>query len=235
MTAPLLLVLSGIESVARGASSASGARQRSAAGSAGAAQSGPSGDKSPGRRGAASTTAGRVLANATFAGGCFWCMQHPFDELAGVISTTAGYTGGQKDNPTYEEVSAGGTGHRESVEVVYDPAVVPYSKLLDVFWHNIDPTDNRGQFCDKGSQYRSAIFYHDEVQRKMAEESRQALVKSGRFKEPLVTDILPAARFWPAEGYHQKYYEKNPVRYRFYRYNCGRDNRLESLWGAPPS
>jgi peptide-methionine (S)-S-oxide reductase len=166
---------------------------------------------------------------ATFAGGCFWCMEGPFDSLPGVISVTSGYTGGHVTNPTYEQVSAGGTGHRESVEIVFDPTKITYAKLLDVFWHNVDPTDNDGQFCDKGSQYRSAIFYHDETQKRLAEESKAAVVKKlGR----VYTDILPASIFWRAEDYHQHFYKKNPVRYHFYRFNCGRDQRLKSLWGS---
>jgi len=171
-------------------------------------------------------------ATAIFAGGCFWCMEHPFDSLPGVISVTAGYTGGHVVNPTYEDASAGGTGHRESVEIVFDPAKISYAKLLDVFWHNIDPTDNEGQFCDKGSQYRSAIFYQDLSQKKLAEQSRAEVQK--KFGH-VYTDILPASHFWRAEEYHQHYYRKNPVRYLFYRFNCGRDQRLKALWGAAPS
>ena len=166
-------------------------------------------------------------AVATFAGGCFWCMEGPFDKLPGVISTTSGYTGGTKANPTYEEVSNGGTGHRESVEVVYDPRKVTYAQLLDTFWHNVDPTDNSGQFCDHGPQYRSAIFYHDAEQKRLAEASKAALEK--RFR--VATDILSASQFWRAEEYHQDYYKKNPIRYHFYRFNCGRDQRLEQIWG----
>jgi len=177
---------------------------------------------------------GPHLAKATFAGGCFWCMEPPFDRLAGVVSTTSGYTGGEKVDPTYEEVSAGGTGHAESVEVLYDPAKVSYEKLLDVFWHNVDPTVRDRQFCDTGHQYRTAIFTHDETQKRLAEQSRAALQKSKPFKEEIVTEIVPAGRFYPAEEYHQDYYKKNPVRYKFYRYNCGRDRRLEQLWGKPP-
>ena len=169
---------------------------------------------------------------ATFAGGCFWCMEHPFDQLEGVLSVTVGYTGGQKKNPTYEEVSSGTTGHAESVQIVYDPAKITYTKLLDVFWHNIDPTVKNQQFCDVGNQYRTAIFYHNEEQKRLAEESRIALEKSGRFKGPIYTEIVPASEFYPAEEYHQHYYKKNPIRYKFYRYNCGRDQRLEELWGS---
>jgi peptide-methionine (S)-S-oxide reductase len=170
-------------------------------------------------------------AVATFAGGCFWCMVPPFQKTPGVISVTSGYTGGTKSHPTYEEVSDGNTGHRESVEVVYDPAKVTYAQLLDTFWHNVDPTDNSGQFCDHGSQYRSAIFYHDAEQKRLAEESKAALQK----RLHVVTDIQPASQFWPAEEYHQDYYKKNPVRYHFYRFNCGRDQRLEEIWGKAPA
>jgi len=172
---------------------------------------------------------------AIFAGGCFWCMEHPFDELNGVISVTSGYTGGTKAKPSYEEVSSGSTGHAEAVEVVYDPGKVSYEKLVDVFWHNIDPLTANAQFCDHGTQYRSAIFYLDDEQKRIAEASKEALAKSGRFDKPIVTQIAAASSFWPAEGYHQHYYKTNPVRYKFYRYNCGRDQRLEQLWGKPNS
>ena len=168
---------------------------------------------------------------ATFAGGCFWCMEPPFDELPGVISTTSGYTGGQKKNPTYEEVSAGGTGHTESVEVVFDPAKVTYQQLLDVFWKNIDPTTPDRQFCDVGSQYRSAIFYHSDEQKRLALASKKTIDDSGRFKQPVVTEIVPAAPFYHAEEYHQDYYKKNPIRFKYYKYGCGRAKRLEQLWG----
>jgi peptide-methionine (S)-S-oxide reductase len=170
-------------------------------------------------------------AIATFAGGCFWCMEPPFDKIDGVLSTTSGYTGGNKENPTYKEVSRGSTGHAESVQVVYDPKRVSYEQLLNVFWHNIDPTSAGGQFCDWGNQYRSEIFYHDENQKRLAEQSKAALEKSKPFKEPIVTRITAATTFWPAEEYHQDYYQKNPVRYKFYRYGCGRDKRLQELWG----
>jgi peptide-methionine (S)-S-oxide reductase len=172
---------------------------------------------------------------AVFAGGCFWCMEHPFDELDGVVSVTSGYTGGSKANPTYQEVSAGITGHTEAVQVVYDPAKVSYQKLVDVFWRNIDPLTANAQFCDHGTQYRSAIFYRDDEQKRVAEASKEALTKSGRFDKPIVTQIAQASTFWPAEDYHQHYYKTNPVRYKFYRYNCGRDQRLEQLWGKPNS
>ncbi len=168
------------------------------------------------------------LAKATFAGGCFWCMVHPFDELKGVVKVTSGYAGGQTKDPTYEEVSAGATGHRESVEILYDPRQITYAKLLDVFWHNVDPTNNIGQFCDQGPQYRSAIFYHDAEQKRLAGASKAALQK--RMK--VYTDVLPAGYFYAAEEYHQDYYKKNPVRYRFYRLNCGRDYVLDKIWGT---
>jgi peptide-methionine (S)-S-oxide reductase len=168
---------------------------------------------------------------ATFAGGCFWCMESPFDKLPGVQSVTVGYTGGEVKNPTYEQVSNGGTGHREAVQVVYDPARVSYAQLLDVFWHNVDPADNAGQFCDKGPQYRSAIFYHDATQKNLADESKRNVQK--RIAN-VATDILPASAFYRAEEYHQHYYKKNPVRYQFYRFNCGRDRRLAAVWGKSP-
>ncbi|MGA8752153.1 peptide-methionine (S)-S-oxide reductase MsrA [Candidatus Deferrimicrobium sp.] len=171
------------------------------------------------------------LEKATFAGGCFWCMEHPFDALPGVLSVTSGYTGGQKKNPTYQEVSAGGTGHAEAVQIVYDPSKITYGKLLDVFWHNIDPTTVDRQFCDSGHQYRSAIFYHTEEQRKEALQSKAELEKTKPFKEPVVTGIDPAGVFYPAEEYHQHYYKKNPIRYWYYRNGCGRDQRLKELWG----
>lgn len=178
---------------------------------------------------AATSTA--QLKKATFAGGCFWCMEPPYDGLPGVVSVTSGYIGGQKANPTYEEVSAGGTGHAEAVQVLYDPRKVSYQKLLDRFWHNIDPTVKDRQFCDVGNQYRSGIFYHDEEQRRLALESKKALEAKKPFKEPIVTEVVAATRFYPAEEYHQKYYKKNPIRYKFYRTNCGRDSRLKQLWG----
>ena len=171
-------------------------------------------------------------AKATFAGGCFWCMEPPFEKLDGVRSVTSGYTGGQKTDPTYEEVSAGGTGHAESIQIVFDPAKVTYEKLLDVFWHQIDPLTKDAQFCDHGPQYRSAIFFHDEAQRQAAEAARDALAKSGRFDQPIVTQIVRASTFWPAEDYHQDYYKKNPIRYAYYRRSCGRDRTLEKIWGT---
>jgi peptide-methionine (S)-S-oxide reductase len=174
-------------------------------------------------------------ALATFAGGCFWCMEPPYDKLDGVLATTSGYTGGDKADPTYQEVSAGGTGHAEAVQITYDPAKVSYGELLEVFWRNIDPLDAGGQFCDRGDQYRTAIFVHDEEQRQLAEASKQALVDSRRFEQPIVTEIAAAGPFYPAEDYHQDYYEKNPLRYKFYRWNCGRDQRLAEVWGEQPT
>jgi peptide-methionine (S)-S-oxide reductase len=184
---------------------------------------------------AAQVTPAAGRQTAIFAGGCFWCMEHPFDEIDGVLSVTSGYTGGAKAKPTYEEVSSGTTGHAEAVEVVYDPAKASYQKLVDVFWHNIDPLAANAQFCDHGTQYRSAIFYQGEEQKRIAEASKEALEKSGRFDKPIATQIVAASTFWPAEGYHQHYYRTNPVRYKFYRLNCGRDQRLEQLWGKPNS
>jgi peptide-methionine (S)-S-oxide reductase len=170
-------------------------------------------------------------AKATFAGGCFWCMEPPYDKLPGVISTISGYMGGKNANPTYQDVSSGTTGHAEVVQVTYDPKKVTYEKLLDVFWVNVDPTVKDRQFCDAGNQYRTAIFYHDEAQRKAAEASKAALAKSKPFKQDIVTPIEMAAPFYAAEDYHQDYYVKNPVRYKFYRNGCGRDARLKELWG----
>jgi peptide-methionine (S)-S-oxide reductase len=177
-------------------------------------------------------TAAPTLEKATFAGGCFWCMVHPFDGLPGVVSVTSGYTGGQKKKPTYEEVSAGGTGHAEAVQIVYDPSKISYEKLLDVFWHNIDPTAKDRQFCDSGNQYRSGIFYHNDEQHRLALASKERLEKNKPFKGPIVTGIVQAGEFYAAEEYHQDYYKKNPVRYKYYRYSCGRDQRLKELWGS---
>jgi peptide-methionine (S)-S-oxide reductase len=171
-------------------------------------------------------------AFAIFAGGCFWCMEPPFDALPGVLSTTSGYTGGRVENPSYQQVSEGGTGHREAVRVEYDPTRVSYPQLLDVFWHNVDPLDAGGQFCDRGSQYESAIFVADAEERRLAEASKRALEASGRFDRPVATRILAASAFYPAEEYHQDYARRNPLRYRYYRYGCGRDARLEAVWGA---
>ena len=171
------------------------------------------------------------LRTATFAGGCFWCVEADFEKVDGVVEVISGYTGGHQENPTYQEVSAGGTGHVEAVQVTYDPAKVSYTQLLDYFWRHVDPTDPDGQFVDRGSQYRSVIFYHDEEQKRLAEESERELEKSGRFAKPIVTDILPFTKFYPAEEYHQDYYKKNPVRYKFYRWNSGRDQFLTRVWG----
>jgi len=169
-------------------------------------------------------------ARATFAGGCFWCMEPPFDELDGVSSTTAGYIAGKTKNPTYEQVSTGTTGHTEALQVVYDPKKISYEKLLEVFWRNIDPLAANGQFCDLGSQYRSGIFYHDGNQQNAAEKSKNAI--QARFKQPVATEITAATVFYPAEDYHQDYYKKNPLRYKLYSHGCGRAQRLEEVWGA---
>ena len=168
-------------------------------------------------------------AIAIFAGGCFWCVEADFDKVPGVISTTSGYINGRTPNPTYEQVSRGGTGHAEAVEIVFDPAKVSYEKLLDVFWHNIDPLTKDYQFCDHGDQYRSGIFYLGDAQRQLAERSKAAV--QARFKEPVQTEIAAAGTFYKAEDYHQDYHQKNPIRYKFYRFNCGRDARLQQLWG----
>jgi peptide-methionine (S)-S-oxide reductase len=175
-----------------------------------------------------------ATAKATFAGGCFWCMEEAFDKLPGVIATTSGYMGGRTKNPTYEQISTGRTGHAEVVQVEYDPAKVTYEKLLDTFWRNIDPTQKDAQFCDHGSQYRSAIFYHDDEQRRAVEASRTALAGNKPFKGEIVTQVAKADVFYPAEGYHQDYYQKNPVRYQFYKSGCGREARLKELWGSRP-
>ncbi len=161
--------------------------------------------------------------------GCFWCGESDMEKVHGVLSVVSGYTGGAVKEPSYEEVSSGGTGHRESVEVTYDPAQVTYQHLLTVFWHNIDPVDSHGQFCDHGEQYKAAIFYHDAAQKQAAEASKAGVAR--RFPN-VVTDVLPAGTFYVAEDYHQDYYKKNPTRYKFYRFNCGRDERLKELWGA---
>jgi len=168
---------------------------------------------------------------ATFAGGCFWCIEADFEKIEGVVAVTSGYTGGTAEDPSYKQVSAGGTGHTEAVRVVFDPEVVSYRDLLEVFWHNIDPTVADRQFCDVGSQYRSGIFYHDEAQREAAERSRAELERSKPFPEPVVTEITAAPAFYPAEAYHQDYYKKNKLRYSYYRKGCERDRRLAELWG----
>lgn len=172
---------------------------------------------------------------ATFAGGCFWCMEPPFDKLDGVISTTSGYTGGHKADPTYKHVSAGGTGHTEAIQIEYDPAKISYEELLVVFWKNIDPTTSDRQFCDQGSQYRSGIFFLNEAQKSAAEKSLKTIQQTKPFDEAVVTEITSASTFYPAEEYHQDYYQKNPLRYKYYRYSCGRDQRLEQLWGEAAS
>jgi peptide-methionine (S)-S-oxide reductase len=169
-------------------------------------------------------------AVATFAGGCFWCVESDFDHVPGVISTTSGYTGGSLANPNYHQVSAGGTGHAESVEVIYDPKKVSYAKLLGYFWHHVDPTVKDQQFCDHGNQYRTAIFVHNDEERKLAEDSKKKV--AAELGKPVYTEIVPAGKFYPAEEYHQEYYKKNPVQYKFYRWNCGRDQRIEQIWGA---
>ncbi len=172
----------------------------------------------------------RVLATATFAGGCFWCTESDFEKYEGIVDVISGYTGGHKENPTYEEVSAGSTGHLEAVQIRFDESVISYERLLDIFWKHVDPTDPGGQFVDRGAQYRSAIFYHDGRQKQLAEASKQALTQTKRFDRPIVTEIRPAASFYPAETYHQGYYKKNPLRYKFYRYNSGRDQFLQRAW-----
>ncbi|MCB9756899.1 MAG: peptide-methionine (S)-S-oxide reductase MsrA [Candidatus Omnitrophica bacterium] len=171
------------------------------------------------------------LEKATFAGGCFWCMEPFLEKIKGVKSVTAGYTGGHTKNPTYEEVCSGTTGHAEAVEVVFDPAVVSYSKILQIVWYNIDPTAVNSQFADHGTQYRSAIFYHNEEQKRLAEESKKALAASGKFDQPIVTEIVPATVFYPAEEYHQDYYKKNSLRYNAYHQASGRERTLDKIWG----
>ena len=180
----------------------------------------------------------QAASNATqgkayFAGGCFWCMEEVFENVEGVLSVTSGYMGGTVARPSYEEVSAGRTGHAESVEVVYDPTKVSYQKLLDAFWLNVDPITPNAQFCDHGSQYRSAIFFQTDEEKRTSETSKQAIEQSSRFKDQIVTQIVMASQFYPAEEYHQDFYKKNPIRYKFYKYNCGRAQRLETLWGKP--
>ena len=168
---------------------------------------------------------------AIFAGGCFWCMEPPFDKLDGVISTTSGYTAGHRENPTYKEVSAGNTGHTEAIQITFDSEKISYAELLEVFWRNIDPVAKNRQFCDSGAQYRSGIYYLNEKQEKAAKHSLQQLQKNKPFEEAITTEIIAASTFYPAEDYHQDYYLKNPLRYKFYRYRCGRDQRLSELWG----
>ncbi|HMS86178.1 MAG TPA: peptide-methionine (S)-S-oxide reductase MsrA [Nitrospira sp.] len=172
-------------------------------------------------------------AKAYFAGGCFWCMEEAFEKVEGVVSVVSGYMGGTVANPTYEEVSAGRTGHAESVEVTYDPTRVSYPKLLDAFWHNVDPLTPNAQFCDHGTQYRSAVFYSTEEEKRQAEESKSGIEQTKKFPASIVTQLTPAATFYPAEDYHQDYYKKNPLRYKYYKYGCGRAARLQALWGKP--
>ena len=179
----------------------------------------------------AGTAASAATAVATFAGGCFWCVESDFDKVPGVLETVSGYTGGTVENPTYKAVTQGGTGHYEAVRITYDPAKVSYEKLLDVFWHSVDPTDAGGQFCDRGESYRTAVFAHSQDQERAAVASKKAINDSGTLKGAIVTPILTAKAFYPAEDYHQGYYMKDPLRYRFYRFGCGRDNRLREVWG----
>lgn len=178
-----------------------------------------------------SGNAGEKTEKATFAGGCFWCMESPYDKLKGVLSTTVGYTGGEEKNPTYDEVCSGRTGHAEAIEISYDPSRITYADLLDVFWKNINPTQANGQFVDMGTQYRSAIFFHNDEQKRLAEASKEALAKSGRFAGKVVTEIVPATEFYPAEEYHQDFYQKSPAHYNRYRQGSGRDQYLEKTWG----
>ena len=177
------------------------------------------------------TTAPTRTDEATFAGGCFWCMEPPFEKLPGVLSVAAGYAGGTEPNPTYEAVASGKTGYAESVRIVYDPAKVTYQQLLDAFWMNIDPTQAAGQFADRGRQYRTAIFYQTEEQKRLALESKERLARSGKFDKPIVTEIVPATAFYPAEDYHQDYYKKNPIQYKLYRIGSGREGYLKRTWG----
>ena len=172
-----------------------------------------------------------TLEKATFAGGCFWCMESPFEKLEGVTEVISGYTDGHKENPTYKEVSSGTTGHLEAIQIVYDPSKITYTELLDIFWQQVDPTDPGGQFVDRGQQYTTAIFYHNDEQKALAEASKEKLSRSGRYDNSLVTPIKKASQFYPAEEYHQDYYDKNPIRYKYYRYNSGRDRYLKKIWG----
>jgi peptide-methionine (S)-S-oxide reductase len=192
------------------------------------ADSAPSLAQSPPQR--VEQPASAQTAKATFAGGCFWCMEEVMDKLPGVLTTTSGYIGGRVPNPTYEAVSGGDTGHAEAVEVTYDPRKVTYAQLLDMFWKNVDPTTKDRQFCDGGNQYRAAIFTHNAEQKRLADASKQTIVASKRFKQVHV-DVEPATRFYPAEAYHQDYYTKNPTRYKYYKYSCGREQTLERVWG----
>jgi len=181
--------------------------------------------------GVSAMSAAKTLEKATFAGGCFWCMEPPFEQLEGVTEVTSGYTGGTKPNPTYEDVSSGASGHTEAIRVTFDPQKISYEKLLEVFWRNVDPTQEDGQFADKGTQYRTAIFFHDESQKKLAEKSKTDLIASKIFTTPIVTSIEPASQFYPAEDYHQNYHKKNPLRYKAYRVGSGREGFLKKTWG----
>ncbi|CUS37003.1 peptide-methionine (S)-S-oxide reductase MsrA [Candidatus Nitrospira nitrificans] len=174
-----------------------------------------------------------TTAKAYFAGGCFWCMEEAFEKVDGVITVVSGYMGGTLANPTYEQVSDGRTGHAESVEVSYDPSKVTYQKLLDAFWRNVDPVTPNAQFCDHGTQYRAAVFYSTDEEKRLAEESKRSLEESKRFPQPIVTQLVQASVFYQAEEYHQNYYKKNPLRYKYYKFSCGRAQRLEALWGKP--
>jgi peptide methionine sulfoxide reductase msrA/msrB len=178
-----------------------------------------------------SNNATQELKKATFAGGCFWCMEKPFEHHPGVLEVVSGYTGGHKDDPTYKEVSSGATGHWEAIQVAYDPTKVSYEELLDIFWRQVNPTDAGGQFNDRGQQYRTAIFYHDEDQKKSAKDSRQKLMASGRYDKPVITEIIAASEFYNAEDYHQDYYKKSPIPYKTYRFLSGRDSYLKKIWG----
>ena len=180
---------------------------------------------------AAVAAADDELAVVTFAGGCFWCVESDFDAVPGVVETVSGYTGGTVANPGYKQVTEGGTGHREAVQIRYDPKQVSYERLLHIFWRSVDPTDGGGQFCDRGESYQTAIFAGNEEERRLAEASKEALERSAVLDDPIVTPIEPAGEFYPAENYHQDYYTKNPVRYRFYRFSCGRDSRVQQVWG----
>jgi peptide methionine sulfoxide reductase msrA/msrB len=197
-----------------------------------ASQQSESADKKAGKT---MTQEKTTIRQATFAGGCFWCTEADFEKVPGVIKVISGYTGGTKKDPTYKEVSAGTTGHLEAIQVYYDPAQVSYKTLLDVFWRHIDPTDPGGQFVDRGQQYRSLIFYHDEEQKKLAELSKEELGRSGKFTKPIVTEIKPLTTFYEAEDYHQDYYKKNPLRYKYYRHGSGRDQFLKKTWGESPN
>ncbi len=228
-----LCVLPGsVSACSRGAPESS-AQTAQAAQTAQTAQTAPAMAGPPART--VSVAGAADTATAIFAGGCFWCMEPPYDELPGVLATTSGYTAGRTVNPNYQQVSSGGTGHTEAVQVVYDPTKVSCSKLLEVFWRYIDPVAVNRQFCDVGDMYRSGIYPADAEQLRLARASKKALEDSGRFPGGIATEIEPASAFYPAEAYHQDYYVKNPLRYKFYRFNCGRDQRLRDVWDKPPS